>query len=41
MNRVQSGNMPSMDEILADPTMRDLYVENIVLSLSNVNRPFT
>jgi len=24
MNRVQSGNMPSMDEILADPTMRDL-----------------
>ena len=30
MNRVQSGNMPSMDEILSDPTMRDLYVEDIV-----------
>ena len=29
MSRVQSGNMPSMDEILADPTMRDLYVEDI------------
>ena len=30
MNRIQSGNMPSMDEILADPTMRDMYVEDIV-----------
>lgn len=40
MNRVQSGNMPSMDEILADPSMRDLYVEDICPSLLNVNRPF-
>lgn len=41
MNRVQSGDMPSMDEILADPSMRDLYVEDIFHPLLNVNRPFT
>ncbi|KAJ7802792.1 putative stress-induced protein STI1 [Mycena olivaceomarginata] len=26
MNRVQSGNMPSMDEIMGDPTLRNLQV---------------
>ncbi|KAJ7169455.1 putative stress-induced protein STI1 [Mycena filopes] len=25
MNRVQSGNMPSMDEIMADPALRNMY----------------
>ncbi|KAH0838555.1 putative stress-induced protein STI1 [Lanmaoa asiatica] len=26
MGRVQSGQMPSMDELMSDPTLRDLYV---------------
>ena len=26
MNRVQGGQMPSMEELMSDPTLRDLYV---------------
>ncbi|KIL70953.1 hypothetical protein M378DRAFT_155900 [Amanita muscaria Koide BX008] len=26
MNRVQSGDMPSMAELMSDPSLRDMYV---------------
>lgn len=29
MGRVQSGDMPSMEEIMADPSLRNLYVHLI------------
>lgn len=38
MNRVQSGDMPSMDEIMGDPALRDLYVDSVFIYASTYHR---